>query len=96
MILLLYSIIIAWFVLKREVHMRIINLDETGIKLITSTKKQMYLSLDEIKEFIAKKYTLIDNVLTLDQKKLTLSEKDILEFPNIVDYIKSNFENKIY
>jgi hypothetical protein len=56
----------------------------------------MYLSLDEIKEFIAKKYTLIDNVLTLDQKKLTLSEKDILEFPNIVDYIKSNFENKIY
>lgn len=96
MILLLYSIIIACFVLKREVHMRIINLDETGIKLITSTKKQMYLSPDEIKEFIAKKYTLIDNVLTLDQKKLTLSEKDILEFPNIVDYIKSNFENKIY
>lgn len=71
--------------------MRIINLDETGIKLITSDKKQMYLSLNEIKEFIAKKYVLEKNILTFDKKKLILSDKDLLEFPNIIDYIESNF-----
>lgn len=76
--------------------MRIINLDETGIKIITSNKKQMYLSLDEIKEFIEKKYTLVDNVLTFDKKKLILSDDDVLEFPNIVNYIKNNFDNKTY
>jgi len=75
--------------------MRIINLDETGIKIITSTKKQMYLSLAEIKEFIAKKYIITDNILTFDKKKLILSDKDLLEFPNIVDYIKDNFESKV-
>ena len=78
--------------------MRIINLDETGIKIITSNKKQMYLSLDEIKEFIAKKYTIIDNVFTFNQKKLVLSEKDLQEFPNIEEYICNQFktENENY
>ena len=75
--------------------MRIINLDETGIKIITSTKKQMYLSLAEIKEFIAKKYIITDNILIFDKKKLILSDKDLLEFPNIVDYIKDNYESKV-
>lgn len=76
--------------------MRIINLDETGIKIITSNKKQMYLSLNEIKEFIAKKYTLDNNILTFDKKKLILSDKDVLEFPNIVDYITNTFNSKFY
>ena len=76
--------------------MRIINLDETGIKIITSDKKQMYLSLNEIKEFLNHKYTLNNNQLTFYSKKLTLSNKDLLEFPNIIDYIKTNFENKAY
>lgn len=74
--------------------MRIINLDETGIKIITSNKKQMYLSLEEIKKFIAKKYTLNNNILTLDAKKLILSDKDVLEFPNIITYINDNFSEK--
>lgn len=76
--------------------MRIINLDETGIKIITSDKKQMYLSLSEIKEFLNQKYTLINNQLIFDNKKLMLTEKDLLEFPTVLDYIKTNFENKIY
>lgn len=76
--------------------MRIINLDETGIKIITSNKKQMYLSLNEIKEFIAKKYTLDNNILTFDKKKLILSDKDVLEFPNIVNYITNTFNSKFY
>ena len=71
--------------------MRIINLDETGIKLITSTKRQMYLNLKEVKDFINKKYNLTDNVLKINQKELTLSEKDLEEFPDIVEYINTNF-----
>lgn len=71
--------------------MRVINLDETGIKIISSNKKQMYLSLNEIKEFIAEKYKIEENILTFYEKKLTLSESDIHEFPNILNYIKANF-----
>ena len=71
--------------------MKVINLDETGIKLITSTKRQMYLNLKEVKDFVNKKYNLIDNVLKINQKELLLSEKDLEEFPDIVDYINTNF-----
>ena len=71
--------------------MKVINLDETGIKLITSTKRQMYLNLKEVKDFINKKYNLTDNVLKINQKELTLSEKDLEEFPDIVEYINTNF-----
>lgn len=73
--------------------MRVINLDATGIKLITSDKKQMYLSLEEIKDFLNKKYNLSENILSLNNKKLVLSAKDIDEFPSIVTYIENNFKN---
>ena len=71
--------------------MKVINLDETGIKLITSTKKQMYLNLKEVKDFINKKYNLKDNILTINKKELPLSEKDLEEFPDIIEYIHTNF-----
>lgn len=71
--------------------MKVINLDETGIKLITSTKKQMYLSTKEVKDFINKKYILNNNILSFNQKQLNLSEKDLLEFPDILEYIKATF-----
>lgn len=74
--------------------MRVINLDETGIKLITSHKKQMYLSLNEIKDFLHKKYTLSNNILTVNNKTLNLTDKDVDEFSNIVDYIESTFEKE--
>ena len=73
--------------------MRVINLDETGIKIIAANRKQIYLSIAEIKAFINKKYSLTDNILTIAQKKLLLTEKDMHEFPNIEDYICSNFAN---
>ena len=73
--------------------MRVINLDATGIKLITSDKKQMYLSLEEIRDFLNNKYNLTENILSLNNKKLILSEKDIDEFPSIVTYIENNFKN---
>ena len=50
--------------------MRVINLDETGIKIITSNKKYMYLSLKEVKEFLDRKYTLTENLLKLNNKQL--------------------------
>ena len=68
--------------------MRVINLDATGIKIITSDKKQMYLSLAEVRDFLDKKYKLTENILSVNNKKLILSDKDIDEFPSIVTYIE--------
>ena len=62
-------------------------------------KKYKHLSFEDrcvIEEFLNHKYTLNNNQLTFYSKKLTLSNKDLLEFPNIIDYIKTNFENKVY
>ena len=73
--------------------MRIINLDATGIKIITSDKKQMYLTLAEVRDFLDKKYNLTENILSLNNKKLILSEKDMNEFPSVVTYIENNFKN---
>lgn len=73
--------------------MRVINLDATGIKIITSDKKQMYLSLAEVRDFLDKKYKLTENILSLNNKKLTLSDKDMDEFPSIVTYIENNFKS---
>lgn len=73
--------------------MRIINLDATGIKIIASDKKQMYLTLAEVRDFLDKKYNLTENILSLNNKKLVLSEKDIDEFPSVVTYIENNFKN---
>lgn len=72
--------------------MRVINLDATGIKIITSDKKQMYLSTQEVKDFIDKKYSLENNILSMNNKKLILSDKDLQEFPNILNYIENNFK----
>ena len=74
-------------------EMRIINLDATGIKIITSDKKQMYLTLAEVRDFLDKKYNLTENILSLNNKKLILSEKDMDEFPSVVTYIENNFKN---
>lgn len=73
--------------------MRIINLDATGIKIIASDKKQMYLTLAEVRDFLDKKYNLTENILSLNNKKLVLSEKDMDEFPSVVTYIENNFKN---
>ena len=73
--------------------MRIINLDATRIKIITSDKKQMYLTLAEVRDFLDKKYNLTENILSLNNKKLVLSEKDMDEFPSVVTYIENNFKN---
>ena len=72
--------------------MRIINLDDTGIKMISSTKHHMYLSVDEVKKFIKKKYQLDGNKLIVNEKSLQLSAEDVKEFPSVLNYLKSHFE----
>ena len=72
--------------------MRIINLDDTGIKMISSTKHQIYLSVDEVKKFIKKKYKLDGDKLIVNEKSLQLSAEDVKEFPSVLNYLKSHFE----
>lgn len=71
--------------------MRVINLDETGIKLISSTKKQFYLSPSEVKELLKKKFTLQENTLTIGNQKLDLSDDDVEKFEATYDYIEKMF-----
>lgn len=72
--------------------MRVINLDETGIKIITANKKHMYLTLKEVKEFLDRKYTLSENLLKVNNKQLVLTESDMEEFDSIFDYINTIFK----
>ena len=71
--------------------MRIINLDEFGIKLISSEKKQVYLTKKEIKMLLSKQYEIKDHILCVDTKKLQLSDSDMQDFNKALDYIQANF-----
>ena len=53
----------------------------------------MYLTLAEVRDFLDKKYNLTENILSLNNKKLILSEKDMDEFPSVVTYIENNFKS---
>lgn len=72
--------------------MRVINLDETGIKLITANRKQMYISLKQIKDFLDKKYTLSNNRLAFNNDELVLTDSEVEEFDSTYDYIQGIFE----
>ena len=72
--------------------MRVINLDETGIKLITSNKKQMYISLKKIKDFLDRKYTLTNNRLAFNNNELVLTDSEVEEFDSTYNYIQGIYE----
>ena len=72
--------------------MRVINLDETGIKLITANRKQMYLSLKQVKDFLDKKYALSNNTLAFNNDELLLTDSEVEEFDSTYDYIQGIFE----
>lgn len=76
----------------KEAKMRIINLDETGIKIIAANRKSMYLSLREVKDFLERKYTLSENLLKLNNKQLLLTDSDLEEFDTIYNYIDTIFK----
>ena len=69
--------------------MRVINLDETGIKLINNKKNQIYLDKEEIKDFVAGKYTITDGNLLFKNYKLILSQEEIKDIKTIINYLKS-------
>lgn len=69
--------------------MRVINLDETGIKLLNNKKNQIYLNRDELADFVNGNYAITNNKLTFKNKTLNLSESEIKEFPTILSYLKT-------
>lgn len=75
--------------------MRVINLDETGIKLIGSNRKQLYLSLKDVKDFLDKKYTITENTFKLNNKELVLTDSDTEDFGSTYDYIEGMFKKGV-
>ena len=74
--------------------MRIINLDETGVKLISSYKDQVYISLDQLPDFAKGNYILNDHKMTVNGVDLELSDRDLKELPSIIAYVKQKFLNE--
>jgi hypothetical protein len=69
--------------------MRVINLDETGIKLLNNNKNQIYIIKEDLQDFVDGHYNLTENKLTFKNKTLTLSAQEIKDFPTIIQYIKT-------
>ena len=73
--------------------MRIINLDDIGVKLLSSCKDQVYIYTEELPGFANGNYTLNGNILTVNGTDLTLSDRDLEELPSILHYVKQKFLN---
>ena len=73
--------------------MRIINLDDIGVKLISSCKDQVYIYTEELPAFANGNYTLNGNILTVNGTDLELSDRDLEELPSIMHYVKQKFLN---
>ena len=69
--------------------MRVINLDETGVKLLNKKKNQVYLNRNEINDFVNGHYSIVDHKLLLHNKKLTLADEELKELPTILSYLKT-------
>lgn len=69
--------------------MRVINLDETGVKLLNKKKNQVYLNRNEINDFVNGNYSIVDNQLILNNKKLTIADEELKELPTILSYLKT-------
>ena len=51
--------------------MKIIDLNENGVKLISSTRKQIYLTLNDIKEVLKSNYILQNNTFKINQVRIS-------------------------
>lgn len=69
--------------------MRVINLDDTGIKLLNDKKNQIYLKKEDLFKFITGDYQLTTNSLIISNKTLLLSQTEVKDFPIILNYIKN-------
>ena len=68
--------------------MRVINLDETGIKLINNKKNQIYIKKDEVSDLVKGNYTIVDDMLHFKNLKLSMSPTEIKDFSVILKYLK--------
>jgi len=79
------------FIFNKEVKdMRVINLDETGIKLLNNKKHQIYLNREDLSDFVSGKYQLSETGLSFKDKQLSLSPEEIKDFPTILKYLKTD------
>ena len=69
--------------------MRVINLDETGIKLINNKKNQIYIKKDEVSDLVEGNYTIVDDILHFKNLKLSMSPTEIKDFSVILKYLKT-------
>ena len=69
--------------------MRVINLDETGIKLMSNNKHQIYITREEIIDLVKGKYKILDNILTFNEHQLPLSQEEVKDFQITLDYLKT-------
>jgi len=77
--------------------MRVINLNETGIKILNKKKQQMYITSDELPLFISGKYILdrVNNALNFNGKTLTLTVDEINYLPELLKYLKTEILKQI-
>lgn len=70
--------------------MRVINLDETGIKLINNKKGQIYINKEDLHDFVDGKYIIdSNNILSFKNLKLSLSQEEVNDFSTILKYLKT-------
>jgi predicted aspartyl protease len=77
--------------------MRVINLNETGIKILNKKKQQMYITSDELPLFISGKYILdrVNNALNFNGKTLTLTVDEINYLPELLKYLKTEILKQV-
>lgn len=77
--------------------MRVINLNETGIKILNKKKQQMYITSDELPLFISGKYILdrVNNALSFNGKTLTLTVDEINYLPELLKYLKTEILKQV-
>ena len=75
--------------------MKIIDLNENGVKLISSTRKQIYLTLNDIKEVLKSNYILQNNTFKINNKELDLQKQEFDDFSEVCHYLKTHYEKEI-
>jgi hypothetical protein len=77
--------------------MRVINLNETGVKILNKKKQQMYITSDELPSFVAGKYALdtTNQALNFNGKTLMLSLDEINYLPELLKYLKTEILKQV-
>lgn len=68
--------------------MRMINLDETGIKILNRKKDSIYLRGKDIDAFIDGNFTLTESSIIIGNQELLIDEQDKAEIDNVREYTR--------